>query len=80
MKSRWRFLRYQALLFGYTAVWAVALIIALTLVEGWWRPLIALGFLLLIPPGADLTESYSKYKQDWQRANELSTDAQAGAS
>jgi hypothetical protein len=53
----------------YTVVWGIALLAALSAVDGWWRLAVLLPFLIVPPDPSVVTESYEKYQRDWERAN-----------
>jgi hypothetical protein len=76
--SRSEYRRRKMRAFAYAAAWGVALVVALLLVAGWWRLLVAAPFLLVVPDGTLLLESYDKYRGNWQRANEGLGEQAAG--
>jgi hypothetical protein len=70
LMSRRTFVQRKALFLGYAVVWGVLLIGALTVVEGWWRPLVALAFLLVPPPAEDLVQAAARGTRSSPRLRE----------
>jgi hypothetical protein len=66
LKTPDQFRRYKRRYFAAAAVWVIALVIAVSLVPGWWRLAVAFVFMLVTPAARDLTQRYDDYRREWE--------------